>query len=585
MSNLQAPTNDPTFAERVILFARKGIAAHAVVADPSQRRRAQLLNAVALLLTLLFAIGLIFQYNALKNFLFMPAISIVAFMLGKSKYPHIGVFLFSLGALSVEYLSLYFGYVNNYSLTVVSIVPAALIVTSAIASQRAFTGLAFLAVLAAYFAPLYSSPRIITDDYAFIGSVVLSVGVILYGINVMRANLENSYLGEIRARDNEIQDIKTHYTKRADEYSMEIASANQQGMDRATRLRVIAELSQEIASGVAKKPQEWLTSITQVISEKLGYYHVGIFLLDKKRQYAELRAANSKGGQRMLERRHQLKVGGTGIVGYVTQSGYPRIALSTGTDAVFFNNPDLPETKSEMALPLKIGNEVIGALDAQSVFPSAFSEEDAHTFTALANLIALVIQDMPSGDKNEKAFFSKTEKQRGEYTLGKDKQSGYSFLADGTILSATAARTPAVEKALASGEAVVLPASKDSPSTLAVPVKVRDNVIGYIHIEAGGENRKWSEDEIAIAQSVSERAALALENARLFEETERRAEQEQLMAQVTSRIGESTNFERILQTTIQEIGRTLGAKRTFIQLEPPAPTSSDEDVVEMDQGV
>ena len=73
--------------------------------------------------------------------------------------------------------------------------------------------------------------------------------------------------------------------------------------------------------------------------EKLGFYHVGIFLLDENREFAVLRAANSEGGQRMLSRHHQLKVGGIGIVGYVSQGGRPRIALDTGSDAVFFNNP------------------------------------------------------------------------------------------------------------------------------------------------------------------------------------------------------------------------------------------------------
>ena len=70
-------------------------------------------------------------------------------------------------------------------------------------------------------------------------------------------------------------------------------------------------------------------------------------------------------------------------------------------------------------------------------------------------------------------------------------------------------------------------------------------------------------------QSIAERVALALENARLFEGTARRAERERIVSQVTARIGETTNFDRILQTTIQELNRTLGATRTFVQLRQP----------------
>ncbi len=571
MSNLQTPKNDQTLIERIALFGEKVVAPHAVVADLSQRRRAQALNAIALLFTILLIVGLIVQYNALKDFLFMLVVSIGAFLLGKSKYPRVGVFLFSLGILSVAYISLYFGYVNNYSITILAIVPAALIVTNAITSQNTFAIFACLTTLAAFLAPYYSQPTIMTDNSTLIGSAILSVSAILYGTNVTRANLEKSFLSESRAKDNEIKNAKTYLEKRNAEHAQEIESANQQSQAHATRLRVIAELSQEISAGIAKNPEGLFAHIAQIVSEKLGFYHVGIFLLDKNRQYAELRAANSKGGQAMLERHHQLKVGGAGIVGYVAQSGYPRIALSTGADAVFFNNPDLPDTQSEMALPLKIGYEVIGALDVQSVFPSAFSEEDTHTFTALANQIALVVQNM-SGSQNASPSASQ---QQGEYIIHKE-QGGYTYLADGTILSAKSIHSPVVEQAVASGKTTALPLSKDAHPTLAIPVKVRDHVIGYIQIEAAEENRKWSENEIAMAQSVSERAALALENARLFEATERRAEQEQVMAQVTARIGESTNFERILKTAIQEIGRTLGAKRAFIQIE--TPSSSEEGV-------
>ncbi|MBV5349912.1 GAF domain-containing protein, partial [bacterium] len=127
---------------------------------------------------------------------------------------------------------------------------------------------------------------------------------------------------------------------------------------------------------------------------------------------------------------------------------------------------------------------------------------------------------------------------------------------------------PILEEALATGEITMqAQPSKSNPSILAVPVKFRDQVIGIIHIEATETNRKWTKDEITVVQSISERAAFALENARLFEETSRRAKQEETIAHITSQIGASTDFNRILQTTIEELGRTLGATRTFIQLE------------------
>jgi putative methionine-R-sulfoxide reductase with GAF domain len=94
--------------------------------------------------------------------------------------------------------------------------------------------------------------------------------------------------------------------------------------------------------------------------------------------YAVLSAANSEGGQKMLERNHKLRVGQVGIVGYVAGAGKPRIALDTGSDAIYFNNPDLPETRSEMALPLiQTGGQIVGVLDIQSIEPNAFNPEDS----------------------------------------------------------------------------------------------------------------------------------------------------------------------------------------------------------------
>ncbi|NOH03106.1 MAG: GAF domain-containing protein [Chloroflexi bacterium] len=92
-------------------------------------------------------------------------------------------------------------------------------------------------------------------------------------------------------------------------------------------------------------------------------------------------------------------MGGAGIVGYVALTGRPRIALDTSADVVFFNNPDLPETRSEISLPLKYGNTVVGVLDVQSLHPSAFSNDDADTLSALANQIAIVIRKYAGGGR------------------------------------------------------------------------------------------------------------------------------------------------------------------------------------------
>lgn len=362
-----------------------------------------------------------------------------------------------------------------------------------------------------------------------------------------------------------LQEINETLENRVETRTRELSEANVQMQMRTSRLQIISEISKEISSNVDMQPQKLLDHITGIISDNLDFYHVGIFLLDENREYAVLRAANSEGGKRMLERRHQLRVGGAGIVGYAAQSGFPRIALDTGADAVFFNNPDLPQTRSEMAIPLKYGTQVIGILDLQSIQSSVFIEEDANLLGTLANQIAIAVVNTL-----ESPITLRASGKRGQF-LQQQKRDGYTFNADGTISIAAQADSPLLKKALASGETVASnQPSGDNPPALVVPVKFREQVIGVIQIEAAERERKWTEDEITVVQSISDRAAFALENARLFEETRRRAEQEEAIANITSQIGSSTDFHHILQTTIEELGRTLGATRTFIQLEPSA---------------
>ena len=133
--------------------------------------------------------------------------------------------------------------------------------------------------------------------------------------------------------------------------------------------------------------------VAAVISQYFDFYHVGIFLNDEDQQFAWLIAANSEGGRRMLQRRHSLKIGSQGIVGYVAARGEFRVARNVGEDAEYFNNPDLPETKSEAALPLRRGAEIAGVLDVQSTKEDAFTDDDLRILAILADQVSLAMEN------------------------------------------------------------------------------------------------------------------------------------------------------------------------------------------------
>lgn len=397
---------------------------------------------------------------------------------------------------------------------------------------------------------------------SFFIAITMAAILVVFRRNRLLLKLAAENKNEQISANQRLEEINRTLEDQVQIRTKELNELNEQLQAKAARLQAASDISHDLMVHLNEKPAELLTRMARVVSEKLGYYHVGIFLLDEAREFAVLRASNSKGGQQMLARRHQLKVGGVGIVSYVSQSGRARIALDTGADTVFFNNPYLPETRSEIALPLKIGNVTIGVLDVQSTQSSAFNDEDINTLMTITNQIAILM----------KSIFSEETKSSGlvQYRsqFNADTPEGFSYRPDGSIVSNILLEGNALtQRAIASGETVVVnqPSRGDAP-TLAVPVKFREQVVGVIHVESTENARAWTDDEISLVQAISDRAALALENARLFADATRRAEQEETISRVTTQIGSSTDFDRILQTTIQELGLALGASRSFIQL-------------------
>lgn len=558
--------NSTSFFGRVVDFWRRLTSPSPLLTTIVERRRAQLLSGLTLILSIFFAVALLYGPSSFGAFFALISITLISYALSRTRHYRAGNYLFTYAFTAFAYFRIYQGSASSIEAAIISTVHISLVFSSVLLSQRGFAGLVILSTIATFTAPLYSNiPTSIADNIGRTGGVVLTIGAILYGINIFRESLDREQRKELSDTNSELEDVKVNLEKHIEERTIEIQNVVRQAEDRAGRLQNITDISQEISSSINLGMKEMLERITRVISEKLGYYHVGIFLLDEKRDYAILQAANSKGGQQMLARRHQLKVGGAGIVGYVSQSGRSRIALNTGADAVFFNNPDLPETRSEISLPLKSGNSVIGVLDVQSTEPSAFDEEDLNTLGTLANLLAIAIRNLQALQNGGSALATHGARIS---SFRKAKQSGYSYRPEGiTTANIQVDNEPLLKRALSTGEVTVLyQTSLTSPATIVVPVKLRDQVIGLLHIESAESNRKWTEDEIALVQSISDRAAFALENARLFEDATRRAEQEETIARVTTKIGASTDIDRILQTTIQEIGQALGISRSFIQI-------------------
>ena len=310
-----------------------------------------------------------------------------------------------------------------------------------------------------------------------------------------------------------------------------------------------------------------------MISRYFDFYHAGIFLIDDAHEYAVLQAANSEGGQRMLARGHKLRVGQVGIVGYVADIGVPRIALNVGADAVFFNNPDLPMTCSEMALPLKARGQVIGVLDVQSIEESAFSNEDIETLQVMADQVALALDNAQLLKESRDAFeelrvlYGQQTRQVWKEHLEHSSLS-FRYSHTGLIAGEELSRAESLqnEDELTPVTGPVL-RTKDGKHEMQVPLILRGQVLGSLVLRREIDQRPWSQDDLRLAADLIAQVLPALENARLLEEIQQRAQMEGLVGQVSSRIQSSLDLETVLKTAVQEIGLAVNATRVQIRLE------------------
>jgi GAF domain-containing protein len=238
--------------------------------------------------------------------------------------------------------------------------------------------------------------------------------------------------------------------------------------------------------------------------------------------------------------------------------------LDTGADAVYFNNPDLPETHSEMALPLTARGIIIGALDVQSTIPNAFTDTDVSILGLLADQIAIA-------NDNVRLL------QESQQALAESQSVFREYLADAWQKKSTS-EIMGYYQTLTGGQLITGKKNKeiDTPvdgekNLLTVPIKLRDQVIGALNIRPNTDGRVWSTDEINIVQAITERLGLALDNARLFEETSSRASREHLVSDITAKIRSTNDPQEMIKTAVEELKRALAVTRVEIVPQKIAP--------------
>ncbi len=565
----------------------------------TEHQQARLLAALTLsfwvlnLLGIFSTIGIRAMDAGIVVLIVLTFLTLAAYVLSRTRRHYLGAQIFIYGWTVGAFINAALT-IGNPVGTLNALLAFVFIMASALFSIRALVTLTLLTFSVFFLLP-FIIPGITTTDVYAIAGTSGTVAMLVLVLTYFRVRQENYRLQEIQQANAQLkeanqeliryrQTLEERVEARTNELSLRTAEledqthkleeANQSVLRRAAQLQSVAEVARSITN--IESLDMLLPDITRVVSENFGFYHVGIFLADENNEYAVLAAANSEGGQRMLRRGHRLKISAVGIVGNVVGSGMPRIALDTGEDAVHFKNPDLPETRSEMALPLRAGNTVIGALDVQSTMPNAFNNEDVEVLSILADLISIAIQNARQYEATQKAI-SEAETiyrqyLRTEWSRLTQRQEipGFTYTLLGTRQIPATYETEETRLALERGELQII--ATESTSALAVPIKLRDEVLGVLNVRAPA-GHEWLENELDVIRAVAERVAISAENARLFEETTSRAERERIVAEITNKIRSTNDPNEMLRTALDELKRALNASKVqIVPLKENTPT-------------
>lgn len=343
----------------------------------------------------------------------------------------------------------------------------------------------------------------------------------------------------------------------------------EQQLDRRRYLSIAArQIAREISQ--LSSPAELMQTAVNLINQQFGFYYTALFLNDERSEFAVLKAGTGEAGAAMIARQHKLRIREEGVVGFVVARGEIRIASDVSQDAFHYKNPFLPLTQSEMAVPLIVGSTVIGALDVQSTDANAFDEEVVDFMLTVAATLSSSVDRAMKVDDLDKQLSEIAEKETAAtvkswqaHLKGSRKKFDYRYSQSDSSLAA-GNPDPVSAEAAAGASSFVPDSSSAQTATISVPIKLRDQVLGMINLKVDGNQSPAEINQLV--NSASDRLALALENARLLEEIQERADREHLVSNISDRVRAATDIDSILKTTVQELGKTLGVGEVRIQL-------------------
>lgn len=399
----------------------------------------------------------------------------------------------------------------------------------------------------------------------------------LLAMGSLRAALDRARQNELRLEQANrlLQDARVELELRVAERTADLEQ-------RARQLQVSAEVMSTINSamtaggdgGPARDLSQLLSEIARLISERFDFYAVNIFLIDESDERLTLRATNMPSARQLIEKGYHLPFDQPSIVASAARTRMPRLAADVRQDDQYLASTEFPFTRSEASLPLVTGGRLLGVLDVQSARSSPLTHDDLSVLQTLANQVAIAIDNAQLFAANQRALqtlqraYGNLSRQAWQKLLRAQPDRGYRAATQGEPNPVSDDWRPEMLRARQQGQIVQADAY-----TLAVPIKIRDEVTGVVRLRKPATAGEWRQEEISLVETLSDRLSAALESARLYEETRRRAERERLTGEITARMRTTNDSQAILQIAARELRKALQADRTQVVVQA-APLSA-----------
>jgi PAS domain S-box-containing protein len=380
---------------------------------------------------------------------------------------------------------------------------------------------------------------------------------------------------------------------------------------RADQLLTASEIAQESTTGTMDV-EVTLARLVDLIKSRFDFYHASIFLIDPLGKFAVLRESTGDAGAQLKQAGHKLAVGSSSIVGQATGKGIPVVVGDVTQEANYYPNPLLPLTRSEMAIPMRIGDRILGAVDVQSTAFNAFTQDDINILQILANQTAVAVQNedlfthttqslsrhrllhkiTSSNVENmtvedairatlEVLHQSMPEEQITYFTIGEHNDLIARANAGITNPDQTSRRIPfgqgVVGRVASDGTSIRVndtqtnkeyhPQNFESNSILAVPVKFADTLVGVLNIESI-HLAQFDESDQEFVTTLAGNMAAIISNIQLVDQVREQVNRQQKLLEITSKIRRSVDINTIMQTSVSEIGSAMNVRRASITISP-----------------